>query len=379
VDDIFIFSTSDEISSIVAKVVENCLKTYKLNLNNAKTVKATRPFITEKSKSLQSVKKAFQDFVAKLINPSIEEAEGQKPKPRRIYKRRKFVASFLINVKSACIGSTQEYELVSGYLISAISNLAISFCEENINEPIAEDENKSKYVDFLLILIELAFHFYTISPSQNGSIKICILTDVACRYIDQKVPDEANEVRSLIYTLGNDFFISSGFKKISRDSSDFALLEALNILIALKLLGRKYLVSRAVLEKIVDVAENRRISYFEITALLFYIGNDEEKSYTSIRRRVIKDIDAILHDLSDIKSNSEKAYILLDVLTCPFIEDEKRRGYLKKLLTLATQSQPADNLVLEYQKKFAQYRWFTSWNRTELLASLEKKALLKSY
>lgn len=379
VDDIFIFSTSEEISAIVAKVVENCLKTYKLNLNNSKTIKATRPFITEKSKSLQLVKKALHSFTAKLIKPPTEEIENQNPKPRRIYRRRKFITSFLNEVKSACIGSTQEYELVSGYLISAISNQAISFCDEDIDQPIAEDENKSKYIDFLLILIELAFHFYTISPSQNGSIKICILTDSVCRYVDKKIPDEANEIRSLIYTLGNDFFSSSGFKKISKDNSDFALLEALNILVALKLLGRRYLVSRSVLERIVNVAENRRISYFEITALLFYIGNDEEKSYTAIKRRVIKDVDAILHDLSDIKSNSEKAYVLLDILTCPFIEDEKRRGYVKKLLTLATQSQPANNLVLEYQKKFAQYRWFTSWNRTELLASLEKKALLKSY
>ncbi|OXC79040.1 hypothetical protein BSU04_09050 [Caballeronia sordidicola] len=379
VDDIFIFSTADDISAVVAKVVENCLKTYKLNLNNAKTVKATRPFITEKSRSLQLVKKALQEFTAKLIKVPIDESEIQTPVPRRIYRRRRFIASFLNDVKSACIGSTQEYELVSGYLISAISNQAISFCEESMTQPIPEDESKSKYIDFLLILIELAFHFYIVSPSQSGSIKICVLTDIACRYVDQKIPDESHEIRSLIYTLGNDFFSSSGFKKISKDNSDVALLEALNILVALKLLGRKYLVSREVLGKIVNVAENRRISYFEITALLFYIGNDEEHSYSAIKKRVIKDIDAALHDLSDVKSNSEKAYILLDALTCPYIEDEKRRGYVKKLLTLATQSQPSDHLVLDYQKKFAKYRWFTSWNKTELLASLEKKALLKSY
>lgn len=379
VDDIFIFATSDEISAVVAKVAENCLRAYKLNLNNAKTTKAARPFITEKSKSLQLVKKAFHEFTAKLLKPPSEESQTQKSVPRRIYRRRRFIASFLNDVKSACIGSSQEYELVSGYLISAISNLAISFCDENLDRKIPEDENESKYVDFLLILIELAFHFYIVSPSQSGSIKICVLTDIACRYIDKNIPDESHEIRSLIYTLGNDFFSSSGFKKISKDNTDYALLEALNILVALKLLGRKYLVSRAVLEKIVNMAESRRISYFEITALLFYIGNDEENSYKSIKRRIIKDIDAILHDLSDIKSDSEKAYVLLDALTCPYIEDEKRRGYVKKLLALATQSQPSDQLVLEYQKKFAKYRWFTSWNRTELLASLEKKALLKSY
>lgn len=379
VDDIFIFAVSDEISATVAKVAENCLKKYKLNLNSAKTTKAARPFITEKSKSLQLVKKALHEFTEKLLKPPSEESQTQKSVPRRIYRRRRFIASFLNDVKSACIGSTQEYELASGYLISAVSNMAISFCDENMDCVISKDENKSKYVDFLLILIELAFHFYIVSPSQSGSIKICVLTDIACRYINKNVPDESHEVHSLIYTLGNDFFSSSSFKKISKDNADYALLEALNILIALKLLGRKYLVSRSVLEKIVNIAENRRVSYFEITALLFYIGNDEEGSYKEIKKRVISDVDKILHDLSDIKQNSEKAYVLLDALTCPYIEDGRREEYVKKLLTLATQSQPQKQLVLEYQKKFAKYRWFTSWNRTEFLASLEKKVLLKSY
>ncbi|MBR8136155.1 antiviral reverse transcriptase Drt3b [Burkholderia cenocepacia] len=377
VDDIFIFSLSEEISEIVAKVVENCLKSYKLNINSAKTNKASRPFITQKSRSLLFAKRALQPLVSNILTSKNEQHERTTPK--RIYRRKSLIASFLNEVKSACIESTEAYELVSGYLISALSNLAISFCEKDLDQPAPENENKKKYVDFLKTIIELIFHFYTISPSQNGSIKICILTNIACKYISRKIPDEANEIRSLIYTLGNDFFSSSGFKKISNDNSDFALLEALNILVALKLLGRNFLVSRSVLEKIVNIANNRRTSYFEITTLMFYIGDDPEGSYNRIKEKITKDIDHILQDLSDIKSNSEKAYLLLDILTCPFVSDEKRRGYIKKLLAQVTQSQPSDHVVLEYQKKFAKYRWFTSWNQAELLASLEKKALLKSY
>ncbi len=379
VDDIFIFSTSDEMSQIVSKVVEDCLKFYKLSLNAGKTIKAVRPFITEKSRSLQLAKKSLRSLFDKLIGEKGSAAPDLALPPKRIYNRRRVIVAFLNEIKSACIGSPSAYEVVSGYLISVLANLLISFTERNAKYKFPEDASKNSHVDFFLVLIELVFHFYTISPSQNGSVKICIITDLACAYFDEKMPESANEVRSLIYTLSNSFFESSGFKKISKDSADFALLEALNILVALKLLGRQYLVSRTVLEKIVNITDDRRMSYFEITSLLFYIGDDLENSYRDIKKKILKDVDAILVELSDIRTNSEKVYLLLDILACPFVEDSKRRELTRRLISTVTNSAPSDHEVLDQQKKFAQYRWFTSWNRAELLSSLEKKALLKSY
>lgn len=379
VDDIYIFSTSDETSNVVAKTVEDCFKAYKLNLNAGKTIKAARPFITDKSRSLQLAKKSLRNLFDKLIGERSSETPELAFPPKRIFNRRRLIVAFLNEIKSACIGSPSTYEMVSGYLISSLSNLIISFCEGNSKYDFPEDASKNSHVDFFLILIELIFHFYTISPSQTGSVKICIITDLVCTYFDKKIPESANEVRSLIYILANAFFESSGFKKISKDNSDFALLEALNILVSLKLLGQRYLVSRAVLEKIVNIAENRQMSYFEITSLLFYIGNDVENSYGKIKKKILRDVDSVLSDLSDIRISSEKIYLLLDILACPFIDDKRRGSLVSQLISTATSSTPNKDHVLDLQKRFAQYRWFTSWNRAELLASLEKKALLRSY
>jgi hypothetical protein len=387
VDDIFIFATSDNVADSVLRVVETSLKAYKLSLNTSKTVKAARPFITGKSRSLQAVKKSLKNLFDRLLSPNpddnlisdVETSNSLKYKPTKIFNRRKLIISFLNEIKSACTDSTDAYEMVSGYLISALSNLIVKFSEGNANYKFPEDASKKGHADFFLILIELVFHFYTISPSQGGSVKICIMADQACRYFDGKISESSHEVRSLIYTLANNFFESSAFHKLSNDKTDFALLEALNVLVALKLLGSKYLVSRDILNKIVNFAENRALSYFEITTLLFYIGDDPEKSYSAIKAKIIKDIDKSLSDLSDVRISAEKAYLLLDILACPFVEDTKRRTYIRRLISTATQSAPEELEVVNMQKKFARYRWFTSWNRAELLSSLEKKALLKSY
>jgi hypothetical protein len=299
--------------------------------------------------------------------------------PKKIFNRRRLIVAFLTEVKSACMGSAAAYEMVSGYMISALSNLLVSFVEGNRGYQFAQDESKSNHVNFFLIVVELIFHFYTISPSQNGSVKICIIADLACGYADNKMEENSNEIKSLIYTLANSFFESSGFRKISKDNSDFALLEALNILTALKLLGRQYLVSRSVLQKIVDLSDDRKMSYFEITSLLFYIGDDLEKSYKKIKERVLKEVDSILSNLSDLRINSEKIYLLLDILACPFVDDAKRKELTLRLLKLVRGKVPSNHEVLEKQKQFAKYRWFTSWNRAELLSTLEKKALLRTY
>ncbi|MGF6648337.1 antiviral reverse transcriptase Drt3b [Paraburkholderia sp. GAS82] len=379
VDDIFIFSTSEEISNEILKTTDTCLKAYKLNLNAGKTVKAARPFITEKSRALQLAKKSFSALVGRLTGEKDSSCVDLSMPPKKIFNRRRLIVAFLTEVKSACIGSAAAYEMVSGYMISALSNLLISFVEGNRQYQFAEDESKSNHVNFFLIVVELIFHFYTISPSQNGSVKICIIADLACGYADNKMEENSNEIKSLIYTLANSFFESSGFRKISKDNSDFALLEALNILTALKLLGRQYLVSRSVLQKIVDLSDDRKMSYFEITSLLFYIGDDLEKSYKKIKERVLKEVDSILSNLSDLRINSEKIYLLLDILACPFVDDAKRKELTLRLLKLVRGKVPSNHEVLEKQKQLAKYRWFTSWNRAELLSTLEKKALLRTY
>lgn len=379
VDDIYVFSISDDVSKAVAKSVEANLKAYKLNLNIGKTIKASRPFITDKSKALQQAKNSLQKLFDKLISEKSDEVPTLGLPPKRIFNKRRLIVAFLNEIKSACIDSPLAYELVSSYLISALSNRIILFCEKNVDHSFPKGTSKSSHIDFFLVVIELIFHFYTISPSQSGSVKICIITDLVCAYFNKKMPESENEVKSLIYTLANGFFDSSGFSKLSKDNSDCALLEALNLLVALKLLGNQFLLSREVLEKLVNLADDRTMSYFEITSLLFYIGTDAEKSYGKIKTKILKDVKAILSDLSDIRVNAEKAYLLLDMLACPFIDDKLKKSLTKQLALTAINAMPTDKYVLDLQEKFAKYRWFTSWNRAELLASLEKKGLLKSY
>jgi len=375
VDDIFIFSTNDIDSSKIAKVVAANFKEYKLNLNTAKSIKATRPFVTQKTKSLRAVKASLAKLSESLVSPKVEQgASGFIPK--RVFNRNRLKVSFLNDVKSSCINDPDAYDLACGYLISALCNLLTRVTDENIGRTFDDSESKTKYADFFHIVIELMFHFYTVSPSHKGSVKICMASNLACSFFDAHISMESNSIRSLIYVLGNEFFKSSDFIKM-KPNKDYALLEALNLLVSLKGLGDDFSLPRETLKAVVDVSDGRDLTYFEIITLLYYIGSST--MYSQIKDKVVKSIKKKLAELVDIRQNSEKIHLLMDVLTCPFVADNLKDTLVEKLLKQIRQRQPTKLEVDEAKISLGRFSWFVSWNGAELMALLEKKELLKSY
>lgn len=375
VDDIFIFTTNDLDSSKISKIVAVCFKEYKLNLNTSKTLRAARPFVTQKTKSLLAVKASLKKLSEILIGD--REDEGRKSStPKRVFNRNKLKVSFLNDVKSSCISDPDAYDLACGYVISALCNLLTKVTDENIGRVFDDSENKIKYADFFHIVIDLMFHFYTVSPSHKGSVKICMASNLACSFFDAHMPDEANSVRSLIYILGNEFFKSSNFIKM-KPNTDYALLEALNLLISLKGLGDNFNLPRETLACVVDVSEGRNHTYFEIVTLLYYIGTLE--IYPKIKGDVIRSVKSKLSDLSDIRQDSEKAHLLMDMITCPYIPVKLKKTFVGRLLKQVKQFNPTPLEIDECLAKLSKFSWFTSWNGAELMTLLEKKELLKSY
>ncbi|WP_338807074.1 antiviral reverse transcriptase Drt3b [Pseudomonas chlororaphis] len=375
VDDIFIFTTNESDTLKISKIVATCFKEYKLNLNSNKTTKASRPFVTQKTKSLRLVKSTLSRLTDSLTGRGDQEG-NRGYLPRRIINRNKLKVSFLNDIKSACIGDPDAYELACGYVISALCNLLTKVTEANIGRVFDEMENRSKYSDFFHTIIELMFHFYTVSPSHKGSVRIYMASTLACSFFDAHMAEDANSIRSLIYILGSDFFQSSDFIKLQRDK-DYTLLEALNLLISLKDLGDEFSLPRETLHSIIDMTSGRDLSYFETITLLYYIGSSN--MYPQIKDHVIKSIKRKLSDLTDIKQDSEKTYLLMDVLTCPNIEDRLKNTFIAKLLKQVNHKIPSQADIVDARCKISKFPWFVSWNGAELLTLLEKKELLKSY
>lgn len=375
VDDIFVFATSDVLAAKIYKSVEKHAKKYKFNINKSKTTKAFRPFVTRKTKSLRLVKVALYRFIEKIVSNGVDGSERYIPK--RVFNRKNVVVGFLNDIKSACIEDVSSYSMVCGYLVSVLNNLLVKVTEKNIGAKFDGEVSLNSYSDFYHIILDVMFHLYTVSPGHGASVKLFTSSTLACSFFEAHLPSELNAIKSKVYGSCRDFFESSEYIKLASSNNDCALLEALNLLVILKELGDDYLIPREVLQSIVDVSSGRTMSYFEIVVLLYYVGSDS--AYWAVRASIMKHVKCILSDLSDVRMNSEKIYLFLDVMTCPYIDIKFKNGLAEKLYKQIYGSVPSAHQKSELALFLGKFPWFVSWTDADFLTVLEKKELLKGY
>jgi len=156
----------------------------------------------------------------------------------------------------------------------------------------------------------------------------------------------------------------------------FIPLELLNIILATRELGKNYLIPQTSLESLFQ--EKLGDTYFGITTCLFYIK--DESSYTDLRKIILEKADKKLSDLSDIQVNSEKTYLLLDLLSCPYIPEKKKKSWINETFKALGETKPKTSDITTFlqasQNSYALVNWNTD---VDLLNSLEKKELKQVY
>lgn len=374
VDDIYVFTMSNEVSHKVHAIIEKNIKKYKLSLNNSKTVRVTRPFVTKKTQIMLSIKSRL-----KRLEDSILDKSSDQPKPlaKRIINKRSLIIAFANEIKSLCLDDSSSYTMACNFLIKALTNLVVKFCKHNKTPQ--DIPNINNCTDFLFIVIDLAFHFFTVNPSHNGAIQLCKMTTFICEFCDNAIQEESSFIKSQIYSRCIDFFKSSEFSKISRQYSDSTLLETLNILIVSSCLGEDYLLSEKELSTVLNLDDSRNMSYFEIIVLLYY--TKRLPAYKNTHHLISLSISRILGDLSGIKKSATQAYLLLEIIACPYIELKTRNHFSKLALQ---QLNLSNDLTYGYDSQLItqdleKFKFCTSWDAAAMKSLLEKKALQKIY
>ncbi|MHB2247747.1 antiviral reverse transcriptase Drt3b [Pseudomonas fitomaticsae] len=371
VDDYFIFTNSDSVSSQIAQTVEAECKAYKLNINEAKTLKAERPFITPKTKSLRAVQRRLLTLRESLFSG---ENYGS---PRELPNQKTLTLHFIDDIKAACSSDSDAYQLVSAYVVGWLSNRIISATDENINRTEGIENLLTGFSHFFNFSIRTIFHFYSINPSHKSSVKLCIAAKLACTFYEKHIPTEIDSIKNTIYNLCKEFFSSSGYLGILSKNNNINLLEAMNILVLCKELGPQYLLPKEALQGIAKIDNAEPLDYFEIITLLYYIG--DEHLYRETRKKITSSIDQHLNRIDDIRINSHKFHLLMDILSCPYIDKNFRSATAIRLCESVTGTKPGKAKLKVLMDFFDKNIWFVNWHSFDLLTVLEKKELLSGY
>jgi len=401
VDDYFIFAANEVIAAEVALVVAAELENYHLSINSKKTTKLAWPFITERSAAIARLKGPLEAFldnismrasdgadpgadVGMLSNDEAADlrAEVKEPSPKFAYipkdirNIKRLKAAFLKEIRAVCRGSEDGYGLVTGYLLHALSNRLSRMCEvESVSV-----EDASKYMDSILLLVELMFFLYAVSPTVEHSARLARSILLSLLFLERAgLRDEKLVVEEEVFRLATAFLRESAEVRPAMQSAG---LETLNIIILVGQLGTEFEIPWHILTRWVVPKDGllSKLDYFSLITLARYCGG--RKGYEDGVQKVEQAIAARLCACSkeDLKASSELTHLVLDALSCPHFSKVFRQKLLKDTVhKLETRKARANAEWSGAVQWLESHPWFSDWQDVSLFRSLERRQRTSVY
>lgn len=373
VDDYYIFCDNENTARIVLATIRACLNEFNLFLNEDKTVKVKRPFITKKSKMIREADANLKSFFSKFIDL------GKKDGlifyfPKRIRRQRALLRSLLESVKSTCFDNGAGYEDISNYIIAALAGRVERLIEGSKIRFEEDDIDTESYVSAIILLLETIYFFFNVNPTVPSSLRVAQAAIQASNFFSDAIPDRVTFLGEQIVRWTFQFIRSLAGSTV-HDENDSVPLEALNILLVLGQVGREdQLAQKAIAGFGRDI---KSLNYFEIVSLLFCIKNDV--GFSDLKEKLITRSREIILSGTDIRTDSQAAHLALDIFACPFIDASVRADLfndVRKTLDLKPLSaKVATAAIAAFESK----PWFVNWKETNLLRLIRKKELSGVY
>lgn len=369
VDDVFIFARDDDIARRVYNIYADTLIEFNLHANTAKSSTLHRPFLTSKSRLIFDAGRQANEFFDKFLLQTDSGALA----PKKIYSYWKLTKSYIDSVKSLCCSSESSYDEVASFLISVITERIkrlVNYSSDNNTE---RDHNV--YADAVGVLLDVLFFLYSVAPSVGASYKLSTSLILVLRFSKRYLPDHSAAIAQRIYDLAAVLLFEQLGVKHAEGIDGFVHLEYLNIVLAIRELGSTYLLPPEVIDEL--FINGKQLTYFTIVSCLFYVRDD--KKYDRIREALLKSARERLSDMSNILMSSEKAYLLLDLLSCPFVSDVQKELWVKSMYKVLEKPQPSFADLQAFLGAACSTHAQIDWADVDLLNSLEKKELKQAY
>lgn len=370
VDDIYIFADNAVVAKEVEKIYSDQLLAFNLHINPSKIEEVSRPFVTHKSRLIHLAGVHANDFFDKFL---ADGGDYLSLVPRRIRSIWRLTHSFIENIKSLCSYSQATYDEVASFLISVLSERIKKLVAPKVIK--LTDHDEFNYRDAFVVLLEVMFFLYKVSPSVTASYKISTSIILTIRFSRMHLPAVEMAIAQRIFDLTS--VLLGDLKNAGGNQvEDFLHLESLNVVLASRELGAHYLLAERDLSMLFRQGEKQ--TYFSIVSCLYYVR--DSLNYKQLREYMISRADDLLKDLGDIKVNSEKAHLLLDLCGCPYVPLKTRKVWIRRAFKACQIAEPTAAQYSKFEAEFASYRFFVDWSgRVDLLTTLEKKELKQAY
>lgn len=368
VDDVFIFARSEHIANRVYDRYADVLVDFNLHTNTAKSTCIGRPFSSSKARLVYDAGQQANSFFEKFL----EQAGVGVLRPKKIRNTWQLTKSYIDSVKALCYSSGAAYDEIASLLISVITERVkrLVNCDE-----CSDDIQDEEYVEAFIVLLDVLFFLYSVAPSVSASYKLSTSIILAARFSKKYLLVGYPTVHQKIFDLTCSLLHDQCGVKHAADIEGFVHLESFNVALATRELGDNHLLPAEIIDELFVSAG--RLTYFTIVASLFYVRNSP--AYQALRDRLLDAAVEILSSLSDILMNSEKAHLLLDLLSCPYVPARQKIAWIKELYKVLQLTQPSKADLQVFLTDIGASHAQVDWQDIDLLNSLEKKELKQAY
>jgi|1048.fasta_scaffold00643_8 hypothetical protein len=371
VDDYFVFSNDPKILDTVKKEFQKELGFYKLYLNPIKSDIKTLPFIT----NITVGKRELQDLLVSLYKSlfeikEIKTLEAEKVEHFKVLTRirrpnsisQKFIKDFQCIVKR----NNLTYDILSKDIIRFFKTKLSKILKEG------ELEKDKEVVENLFItFLDILFYAYSLNINSNTTFKLAQIIVLTCKYLEKQKADLKHNIYSKIFKEA-DFVITNFHRKQKTYGTN---IEILNLILALKKLDDCYRLSSKKLKDIFGIDNStgyRRINYFHVITLLYYIENTAV--YSDLKKEIEKIVENRFSEDDDPFSKAELTMLFFDYINCPFVDE------ISKTKIMQSSGYANSNFAAKIKEITDQEIWFMNWNtEIDLERVLKRKEWGSSY
>lgn len=376
VDDFFVFSNSEQTEDLIVRTYRTELKEYKLTINDRKTNHYQKPIITQLTMAKNKLAKLLDKRLKAVSEENNDSQTGENPKYSIYVSSNKLITEIKTIVKE----TDTSYKDILNFTLAVIDRRALSILKKYVKfvnkNPDFRESSEKKLVRALLDILDVSFFLYSVAPRVNTTIKLSMILIKIIKFAKalnrlsyenqhvllKKIFDEVSQVLS---------------KQINKEHTQ---VETIYLLLILSELGREYRLNENRLAAYFHISKDENgkfeasytLNYWSITLLLFYMRNIQR--YNSLRDFLKKDV--VEKRFKDVKPdkrkpNTELTLLLLDLISCPFLDLQCKR---KLLFYFGVKNRDERDEIIKLRKY-----WFIKWINFDLERELNSKRSKEVY
>lgn len=304
VDDHFVFANEEKTLDIIEDVYKDELEKFKLYLNAKKSETFERPFASNITVAKAMLCEHFISFKGKMRmdNKNVYHAiSGRKD-------MKKYLSTFRVITKQ----NEVTYDILNRYQLVLFKNFLSNYITPSFNKDVEKRDPNVLYN-----LLEISFYIFSLDMSTTASYRICRIIEqihTLSKY-DVNVKEDVEQIIARETKRCLDIYMTNMSEKDTN-------MEVINLLLAIDgIVGIVF--DKEYMEKLFGLNDKeesyRHLNYFQICTLMQLIKN--EVSFLDIKKCLIKEIERRFKERNtDWKSNAELSLLLLDLVSCPYID-----------------------------------------------------------